>query len=74
MVQQSSQSADSLWHDSRKKRITSSPHPQQKQLIQEILGYKQFAQTKKTKEGLSKEPEIIQEFLNTLNEKGHKRL
>ena len=26
------------------------------------------------KEGLSKEPEIIQEFLNTMNEKGHKRI
>ena len=41
--------------------------------IQEVLGYKQIAQTKEMKEGLFKEPEIIQENLNTMNEKGHKR-
>ena len=77
------QSADPLWHDSRNQRITSSKcyrcavlkdTTSPTKAIQEVLGYKQFAQTKEMKEGLSKEPEIIQEFLNTMNEKGHKRI
>ena len=77
------QLADSVWHESWNQRITSSKcyrcpvlkdTTSPTKAIQEDLGYKQFAQTKKMKEGLSKEPEIMQEFLNTRNRKGHKRI
>lgn len=75
------QSTDSIWHDSRNQRITSpkcskcavlKDTTSPAKAIQEVLEYKQFAQTKEMKEGLSKEPEIIHEFLNTMKEKGHK--
>ena len=76
------QSADSLWHDNRNQRITSSKcyrcavlkdSTSPTKAIQEVLGYKEFPPTvKEMKEGLSKEPEIIEEYLITMNERGHK--
>ena len=75
------QSADSLWHDNRNQRITSSKcyrcavlknSISPTKAIQEVLGYKEFPPTKEMKEGLSKEPEIIEEYLITMKETGHK--
>ena len=77
------QSADSLWHDNRNQRITSSKcyrcavlknSTSPTKAIQEVLGYKEFPPTKEMKEGLSKEPEIIEEYLITMKERGHKEI
>lgn len=74
------QSTDSLWHDNRNQRITSSKcyrcaalkdSTSPTKAIQEVLGYKEFRPTKEMKEGLSKEPEIIEEYLTTMKEWGY---
>ena len=74
------QSADSLWHDNRNQRITSSKcytcavlkdSTSPTKAIQEVLGYKEFPPTKEMKEGLSKEPKIIEKYLITMQERGH---
>ena len=74
------QSTDSLWHDNRNQRIASSKcyrcavlkdSTSPTKAIQEVLGYKEFPPTKEMKEGLSKEPEIIEEYLTTMKKRGH---
>lgn len=75
------QSTNSLWHENENQRITVSKcyrcavlkdSTSQTKAFLELLGFKEFPPTKEMMERLAQEPEIIQEYLASMNENGRK--